>query len=225
MIEMHNITKAYGTRGKRHTVLSNVSVLFDGSDDVGILGHNGSGKSTLLRLLAGMERPDAGQVVRRARVSYPVGFAGAFHPNLSAHDNVRFLARMYRADAAGMARFVREFSEIGPYFDRPLSTYSNSMRARVTFAASIALEFDIYLVDEVTAVGDVAFKRKCLEAFSTRRRNAKVIMASQAVTTIGRICQRGMILDGGVLRLFGTMKDAMAAYEKHLLVKDVAHDA
>ena len=225
MIELHGVSKAYGTRDRRQVVLSGLSMLFDGSADIGILGHNGSGKSTLLRIIAGMERPDSGQVVRRARVSFPIGFAGAFHPNLSAHDNVRFLARLYRADIAGMVRFVREFAEIGAYFDRPLSTYSNSMRARVTFAASIALEFDVYLVDEITAVGDVAFKRKCMEAFAIRRRGAKVIMASQATTTIGRICQHGTILDGGRLRLFGSMSDAITAFENHLVVKHVALDA
>lgn len=225
MIELDWVSKAYSARGGRQVVLSDLSMVFDGTADFGILGHNGCGKSTLLRLIAGMEQPDSGRVVRRARVSFPIGFAGAFHPNLSARENTVFLARLYRADIAGMVRFVRDFAEIGGYFDRPLSTYSNSMRARVTYAASIALEFDIYVVDEVTAVGDVAFKRKCMEAFAERRRGAKVIMASQSATTIGRICQQGAILDGGRLRLFGSMSDAIAAYENYMVVKHVACDA
>lgn len=218
MIALAGVSKSYGWGRSKRVVLSDLSALFDCSADVGILGANASGKSTLLRIIAGMELPDRGRVVRRVRVSFPLSHSGAFHPNLSAADNVRFVARLYGADIRRIVRFVREFSEIGPRFEEPLSTYSNNMRARVTFAASIALDFDVYLVDEITAVGDPAFKRKCMAAFEERRKTAKVIMASQAATSIVRICQRGAVLEDGRLRVFPSMADAVAEYASALPV-------
>ncbi|WP_424136988.1 ABC transporter ATP-binding protein [Roseomonas chloroacetimidivorans] len=221
MIELHRVTKSHRSPYGRQKVLDEISAIFDCTTDVGILGGNGSGKSTLLRIIAGMDKPDTGYVRRHVRVSFPISYGGGFHPNLSAHENVRFMARLYGADEAGVARFVRDFSEIGSHFDRPITTYSNSMKARVAFALSMAIEFDVYLVDEVTAVGDVAFKRKCIQALTERRKTAKLIMVSQAVTTIGRICEQGAILEDGRLHVYGSMADAIQAYENNLMVMHV----
>ncbi len=220
MIELHRVTKAYGRGANHRIVCAGIDAVFDGRADVGILGTNGSGKSTLLRLIAGMERPDSGQVVRRARVSFPISYSGGFHPHLSARDNTRFIARMYGADTEAVIRFARDFSELGAHFDEPLCTYSNTMRSRVTFAASIAFEFDVYLVDEITSVGDVAFKRKCLAALAERRRHARIIMVSQSAHTIGRMCSVGGILDNGLLHAFPTMAEAMRVYQDNFAVTD-----
>lgn len=220
MIELHDVTKAYGFGRRRHVVYEGLSVVFDGRADVGILGTNGSGKSTLLRMLCGMEMPDSGRILRRARVSFPIGYSGAFHPNLSARDNVRFVARMFGADESETVRFVREFCEIGAHFDAPLHTYSNNMRARVVFAASIALEFDLYLIDEMTSVGDVGFKRKCLAALAERRRHARVIMASQSAATLSRMCDVGAVLEGGQIFVFASMEEAVRTYQSSIAVTD-----
>jgi capsular polysaccharide transport system ATP-binding protein len=167
-----------------------------------------------------MEVPDRGRIVRRGRVSFPIGYSGGFHPNLSARENVRFVARLYGANEPAVIDFVREFSEIGLHFDDPLYKYSNTMRSRVTFAMSIALEFDIYLIDEITSVGDVTFKRKCLAALAERRRHARIIMASQHTNTIGRMCQTGAILDGGQLYVFASMDEAARVYQNSIVVTD-----
>lgn len=216
MIELIDVSKAYGQR----VVCDRLHVAFDGSADVGILGGNGSGKSTLLRLIAGMELPDSGTIRRRARVSFPIAHGGAFHPNLTPHENVRFIARLYRADIGEVVRFVRDFAEIGGYFDRPLYTCSNAMRARVTFATSIAIEFDVYLIDEISSVGDVGFKRKCLAALAERRRHASLIMASQSAGNVGRFCQSAAILEGGQLFTFPSMKEAVRVYQDCIAVAD-----
>lgn len=220
MIELHGISKAYGMGAQRRVVCERLSAVFDGSADVGILGANGSGKSTLLRMMAGMQVPDSGHVVRRGRVSFPIAYGGAFHPNLSARENVRFVAQLYGADIADVVRFVREFCELGAQFDEPLYRLSNNLRARVTFATSIAIEFDVYLVDEVTSIGDVAFKRKCLAALNERRRHASLIMASQSAANVGRFCQVGAILDGGRLFVFQTLRDAIRVYQDCIAVTD-----
>ncbi|WP_376092751.1 ABC transporter ATP-binding protein [Roseomonas sp. CCTCC AB2023176] len=218
MIDLLHVSTGFRQDGHRVEVLSDLTARFDGSADVGILGGNGSGKSTLLRVLAGMIKPDRGVVRRSVRVSPPLSHTGGFHPNLSGRDNARFIARLHGADPAAVIRFARDFSEIGPHFDRPITTYSNSMKARVAYALSMAVPFDMLLVDEVTAVGDVSFKRKCLEAFAERRRNASVIMVSQAVTSIARICSVGAILENGRLTAFPSMTDAVRSYETNLTV-------
>lgn len=220
MIEVQGVSKAYGMGPSRRVIYDDLSVTFDGTADVGILGANASGKSTLLRMLAGMEIPDRGRIRRFGRISFPIGYSGGFHPNLSARDNVRFIARTFGADPAAMVDFVRDFSEIGGQFDEPLYRYSNTMRSRVVFAASIAIEFDIYLVDEVTSVGDAGFKRKCLAALAERRKHARIIMASQTAHTLARLCDTGVILEGGQLHAFATMSDAVRTYQSSIAVTD-----
>lgn len=220
MIELHGISKWFGSGANRRVVCDDLYAVFDGNADVGILGASGAGKSTLLRMLAGMQVPDCGTVVRNVRVSFPLGYSGGFHPNLSARDNVRFIARLYGVDAEKMIRFVRDFSEVGRAFDEPLYMCSNSMRSRVTFAASIAIECDVYLIDEITSVGDAGFKRKCLLALAERRRTASLIMASQTTHTIGRFCQTGAILDAGRLYRFDSMEEAIHVYQNTVAVTD-----
>ena len=220
MIELRNVSKAYGHGPSRHVVCDALSAVFDGSAAVGILGANGSGKSSLLRMIGGMELPDRGQVIRSCRVSFPLGYSGGFHPTLSARENVQFIARLYGADPAEITRFVRDFAEIGSHFDRPLLTYSNTMRARVTFAMSIAIEFDVYLIDEVSSVGDVGFKRKCLAALAERRRHAGLIMASQSAANVRRFCDTVVILDCGQLHAYRSADEAADAYQNRIAVTD-----
>src|SRR5690606_10462542 len=113
-----------------------------------------------------------------------------------------------------VVRFVRDFSEIGRHFDQPMVSYANSMRARVAYALCMAIDFDCYLVDEITAVGDLNFKRKCLEVFAERRKNATVIMVSSATTTVKKFCEYGAVLRRGRIQDVGSLSDAIAAYEQ-----------
>ena len=218
MIIMSDVTKSYRGRPIQDPVLSHINAVFDGSADIGILGGNGSGKSTLIRLLAGMDFPDSGAITRTPdmRVSYPLSYSGFFHPHMSGRDNVRFIARLYGADENECIRFVRDFAEIGRDFDMPLNKYSGSMKSRVAFAMSVAIQFDVYLVDEVSAVGDVGFKRRCMAAFAERRKHAKIIMVSQAVTTIRRMCTRGAVLVDGQLSWHDTIDAAINEFENQL---------
>jgi capsular polysaccharide transport system ATP-binding protein len=214
MIALDGVTKSYPTPAGRRVVLAEASATFESGHNVGILGANGAGKSTLIRLLAGSEMPDRGVVHRRARVSFPLGFGGTFHPALSGRENVEFIARIYGASRRAIISPVQEFAELDEYFEMPVSTYSAGMRARLAFATCLAIEFDVYLIDEVTEVGDERFRRRCAEAFRRRMRHSDIILATHNAHTLRQYCDRGAVLADGALRLYDDIDEALADYRR-----------
>jgi capsular polysaccharide transport system ATP-binding protein len=217
MIRLERVTKAYRAHGgARRVILDNASATFEAGHNFGVLGANGVGKSTLVRLLAGSELPDRGVVRRWARVSFPLGFGGTFHGALSGRENTAFLARIYGAGMRPTIRFVEEFAELGEYFDMPVNTYSAGMRARLAFAACLAIDFDVYLIDEVTEIGDQRFRRKCAEAFRARMARSDIILVTHNPQTIRQYCDRGAILGDGALSLYDDIGAALTRYHRML---------
>ena len=215
MITLDRVSKTYPTaRGGRRLVLDRVSAAFPDGCNFGILGSNGAGKSTLIRLLAGSEMPDRGRIRRGGRVSFPLGYGGTFHGSLSGRENVAFVSRVYGSDVRKTTDYVREFSEIGPYFDMPVNTYSAGMRARLAFGACLAIDFDIYLIDEVTEIGDDRFRRKCAAAFRERMRRSDIILVTHNSRTIRQYCDRGAVLANGELRLYDDIGEALDSYRR-----------
>lgn len=212
MIRLEHVSKAYRTRNGRRIVLDNACATFEEGHNFGILGANGAGKSTLIRLLAGSETPDRGAVRRRGRVSFPLGFGGTFHGALSGRENAAFIARVYGAPLRATIGFIEDFAELGEYFAMPVNTYSAGMRARLAFAACLAIDFDVYLIDEVTEVGDQHFRRKCAAAFRARMAQADIILVTHNPQTIRQYCDRGAILADGSLSLYD---DVGAALIRH----------
>lgn len=216
MIVIDRLTKTYWTHFRRKVVLSNVSVNLDPKASYGLLGQNGAGKSTFLKLIAGTEAPTSGRIYRSVRLSWPLGFAGGFHPHMTGRENIRFLARVYDADMAEVTEFVEDFSELGRDLDMPVKTYSSGMTSRLAFAVSMAIEFDFYLVDEITAVGDARFQLKCARAFAERRARAGLIMASHSTGTIKEYCSAGMVLQKGRLMVFEDINDAIEVHRQQM---------
>lgn len=214
MIIFENVSKAYHTRNGKKIVLDDANFDLPAGFNIGILGGNGAGKSTLLRLIAGAEPPDRGKIIRKARVSFPLGFGGTFHGHLTGRQNVAFVARVYGADPQKVLRFVSDFSELGEYIDMPVNTYSSGMAAKLAFGLSLAIDFDVYLVDEVTEVGDARFRRRCAEAFAERMKKSDIIMVSHNSQTIKAYCDRGAILQDGSLRLFESIDEAMLSHRR-----------
>ena len=194
--------------------LTNVNVTFESGYNFGVLGVNGAGKSTLLRLIAGSEIPDFGVIRRYARVSFPLGFGGTFHGALSGRENVAFIARIYGAGIRGVLEYVENFSELGEYLHMPVNTYSAGMRARLAFATCLALDFELYLVDEVTEVGDQRFRQKCAEAFRDRMQRSDIILVTHNIHTLRQYCDRGAILANGELTLFDDIGTALGRYQR-----------
>lgn len=212
MITLDNVTKYYKTAAHRRYILRNQSMHFAAGRSYGLLGVNGAGKSTTMRLIAGAELPNTGRVRRQVRVSWPLGFANGLNPLLSGKENLKFVARAYGEDFYRVLRFVTDFAEIGSYLNEPLRTYSSGMAARFAFGLSMAIEFDCYLVDEITAVGDSNFQRRCREAFRARREKSDVIMISHDMETIKDYCDIAIVLIDGHMVQFDNVEDGIATY-------------
>jgi capsular polysaccharide transport system ATP-binding protein len=220
MILLDHVCKSYRTPQGRRVVLDDVSVAIPHGRSLAVLGGNGAGKSTLIRLIAGTEPPDSGRILRGGRrLSFPLGFGGTLHPKLSGRENVVFLARLYGIDTDEAAAFVEAFAELGAYFRMPVETYSAGMRARLAFGACLAIPFDVYLIDEVTSVGDARFRDRCLAAFQARMDHADVIMVTHDFPTMRAYCDAGAVLANGRLILFDHLEDAIACH-----VASLRHD-
>ena len=210
MIVLKDLTKIYRLEGRSKTVLNKVNVTFPTGVSVGILGRNGAGKSTLLRIVGGMADPTSGQVLSDGEVSFPIGFSGSFHPDMSGAQNCRFVARIYGVDTQSLIDFVEDFAELGSHFHLPMRTYSSGMKARLAFGVSMGLKFDTYLIDEVTSVGDAAFKRKSRDVFLDRVRNAGALFVSHSMGMMREMCQAGAVLEQGRIHYYDDLEEAIA---------------
>src|SRR5271168_3509956 len=144
------------------------------------------------------------------RCAAPYGF----HPQMTGRENVHFVARVYGANIRRVVNFVEDFSEIGEYMDVAVNTYSSGMMARIAFALSMAIEFDVYLIDEITAVGDARFQVRCQEAFAARRKNAGLILVSHSMATIKQYCDYGGVIVEGQLIVFDSADKAIEMYNR-----------
>ena len=208
MIEFHNVTKTYHTRGLKRRVFSDLSFSIQPGESLAICGANGAGKSTLLRLIAGVEYPSSGEVRRSFRTSWPIGFTSCFDPGMTGADNARFIARIYEHDEEQVLAYVEDFAQLGVYMRQPVSTYSSGMTSRLAFGISLAISFDCYLVDEVAAAGDVRFRKRCEEELMARRDKGTLIMTSHDPYMLEQYCKRGAVLYSGALVFFDTVAEA-----------------
>ena len=184
MIRLRNVTKTYRMKAGRRLILDDLSVDFVPGVNVGILGRNGAGKSTLMRIIGGAITPDRGTVERTSRVSWPIGFSGCFHGSLTGRENLRFVCRIYKADIRQVTSFVEDFTELEDYLDMPVKTYSSGMAAKLAFGLSMAIGFDFYLIDELTAVGDASFRQKSQRVFLERKSTSTLLVVSHQIATI-----------------------------------------
>ena len=212
MIELRNLNKSFRLNGVTKVVARNLNFTFPTGESVALLGGNGAGKSTLLRMIAGVVEPESGEIVSTGSISWPVGFAGSFHPDLSGVQNVRFVARIYGVDTDSAVRFCREFSELGAHFNLPTRTYSSGMRSRLAFAISMAMPFDTYLIDEILAVGDASFKAKSQAILGERLKSSGAIIVSHNMRELKRLCTSGVYLSDGQAYYYPDVTQAIAHY-------------
>ena len=218
MIQVKSITKSYPLQGlSRYYVMRNLSLQLPSRTHVGIVGRNGAGKSTLLRLIGGIELPDSGSVEADGAISPPLGLTSGFAQKISGRDNARFICRISGDDpdtAAERVDFIRQFSELGSFFDLPVQTYSSGMRARLAFSISMSFDYDYYLIDELTAVGDQKFKKKAKATFNEKKGRASIIMVSHSLDTLQRDCEVGVYMKQGRAIYYDDIGAAVEAYKK-----------
>lgn len=220
MIRLENLCKSYFVRGEERVVADNITATFPSKVAVGLLGRNGAGKSTLLEMIGGTTAPSSGRVISDGTISWPVGFAGSFNPELSGAQNVRFIARVYGVDSDDLVDFVADFAEIGGQFYEPVRTYSSGMRSRLAFGLSMGVPFDTYLVDEVTGAGDARFRKKSLEYFTARMSQSGAIFVSHGMGALRNFCTAGAVLERGRLHYFPDLEEAIAFHHANLHVDE-----
>ena len=217
MIRLEHLTKIFVLDGQRKVVLQDVNLEFPSGIAVGLLGRNGAGKSTLLQMIARTMDPTAGRIVSTGTISWPVGFSGSFHPELSGIQNTRFIGRIYGADTDELVAFVEDFAGLGMHFRMPLKTYSSGMRSRLAFGVSMGIPFDTYLVDEVTSVGDASFRAKSAQVFRARMKTAGAFVVSHSMGMIRDLCDVAVVLENGQLYYYEDMEAAITHHNRNML--------
>jgi len=214
VIEFENVSKSFWTGSHRKVILNRASFRVEVGNSLGILAPNGAGKTTLINMMAGLEKPDDGQITRTSRISFPLGFMGGVVGRLSGTENARFIAKLYGIDPDYLEAFCRWLCGLGEYFDMPVGTYSAGMRARLSFALLLALDFDIYLIDEgMPATTDVEFNKKAGTILRERLENATIVVVSHQAETLEKFCRSAAVLMDGQLHMFDTLEEAKELYD------------
>jgi capsular polysaccharide transport system ATP-binding protein len=212
MLAFDRASKVYNLKGVQKVILDDLSFAFPENRNVAIMGKNGAGKSTMMRLLAGSEPPTSGHVYRSLRVSWPLGFAGGFNGSMTGIENTRFVSRIYGQDTERVIAYVKDFAELGPSLRLPIKTYSSGMKARLAFGLSMAINFQVYLIDEITAVGDETFRKKSKAVFQEKLKSSQIIMVSHSAVTIKEYCDCGLLLNNGGVTFYDDVTDLINAY-------------
>ncbi|PSK87555.1 capsular polysaccharide transport system ATP-binding protein [Limimaricola soesokkakensis] len=214
MLEFDEVSKSFWTGKRRKVILDRASFRVELGRSLGILAPNGTGKTTLINMMAGLEKPDEGRIIRSSRISFPLGFMGGVVPRHSARENARYIARLYGLDPDYVEAFCRWLCGIAEYFDRPVGTYSQGMRARFGFSLMLALEFDIYLIDEgMPQTTDAEFNRKAGEILRERLETTTVVIVSHQPQTLERFARQAAVLRHGQLHMFDSLEEARELYD------------
>lgn len=217
MIELINITKYFNTTLGRKYILKESTFSIPSGVNVGILGRNGAGKSTLMKMLGQIDFPNEGKIVSDKTFSWVMGVGGGFQNNMTGRANVKFVCRIYgksKKEIDKSIEFVKEFSELGDYFEMPIKTYSSGMKSRLTFGLSLAFDFDYLLIDETLSVGDARFRKKSKEALMKKIETCNVLLVSHDMGTLRDICDVGIVSHDAKLHYFEDINEAIKMYDR-----------
>lgn len=198
---------------EKFNAVDDVSFTVEQGESIGLMGLNGSGKSTLLKILNGVMRPDGGRVLTRGRIAGLIATGAGFHPQLSGRENLYLNAAiigMSEKEIKGKFDEIVDFAGLGKFLDTPVSHYSSGMSARLGFSVAIHVDADIFLADEVLAVGDRPFKRKCLEKLQQiRAEGTTIFYVSHATGSVRQMCDRVLVLESGKLGFDGPVDEGI----------------
>ncbi|MCR9145915.1 MAG: ATP-binding cassette domain-containing protein [Rhodobacteraceae bacterium] len=214
MLEFDNVSKSFWTGTQRKVILDQVSFRVELGRSLGILAPNGTGKTTVIKMMAGLEKPDEGEIRRGCRISFPLGFMGGVVPRVSAKENARYIAKLYGLDPDYVEAYCRYVCNLGEYFDQPLGTYSSGMKSRFTFALMLALDFDMYLIDEgMPNSTDAEFNRRAGDILKERLRTTTVVIVSHQAQVLEKFVREAAVLMNGKLYMFDTLEEAKQLYD------------
>ena len=214
MIEFDGVSKSFWTGKQRKVILDRASFRVDLGNSLGILAPNGTGKTTLINMMAGLEKPDEGRINSTSKISFTLGYMGGVVARHTATENSRHIARLYGLDPDYVEAFSRWLCGLEEYFDMPVGTYSSGMRARFSFSLMLALDFDIYLIDEgMPATTDVEFNRKAGAVLRERLENTTIVVVSHQPETLEKFCKSAAVLKNGRIHMFDTLEEARQLYE------------
>ncbi len=214
MVEFENVSKSFWTGKQRKVILDNASFRVEAGNSIGILAKNGTGKTTLINMIAGLEKPDEGEIRKHCRVSFPLGFMGGVLGKLSAMENSRYIARLYGLDPDYIETFCRWMCGLDEYFDMPVGTYSAGMRSRFSFSLMLALDFDLYLIDEgMPSTQDAEFNKRAGEIMQERLKTTTVLIVSHQAKTLEKFARSAAVLLDGQLHMFNTLEEAQRLYD------------
>lgn len=215
MIKLQNLTKYYQSNLGNQYIFKNLSFDIPTDRNIALLGANGAGKSTLFRLLAGSEYPNRGKVLTELSLSWPVALATGIHPQMTGRENTRFIGRVNGVDdLKAYEKRVEDFAELKQKFDLPVRTYSSGMRSRLAFGCSVGIDFDVYLIDEVTSVGDANFRKKAKEKLQERSESACVIMVSHQMDELRQFCDSAVVIHNGELTFYQELEQGIEKYRE-----------
>jgi ABC-2 type transport system ATP-binding protein len=215
---MSNPLRLFKPSGEQFTVLKDIDLEVQKGEFIGIMGRNGSGKSTLLKILSGIYEPSEGSVKVRGKMVPFLELGVGFNPELTGRENIylnglilglskEFLKERYEE--------IVEFSELERFMDMPLKNYSSGMQVRLAFSIAIMADADIYVLDEVLAVGDMAFQKKCFDVFRNYKQQKKtVVLVTHAPGSVRDFCDRAVFLKDGMLHDYDSIDGVIEAYER-----------
>ena len=207
-------------RKPRHTVfkaLEDISFYLGIGQSLGVIGDNGAGKSTLLKLLAGTVRPTAGAIEINGRVAALLELGAGFHPEFTGRQNIHLNASLLgipELEIREKEHEIIKFAELETFIDRPVRTYSSGMHVRLAFSIATTVEPDILIIDEALAVGDMAFKRKCVQRMNRFKEQGKTMLfCSHSMYHVQELCDKVIWLENGKIRKAGTCDEVVGMYE------------
>ncbi len=214
MLQFENVSKSFWTGTQRKVILDQASFEVRRGQNLGVLAKNGTGKTTVINMMAGLEKPDEGKIYRNCSVSFPLGFMGGLNTKHSGTENVRYIATLYSLDPDEVEAFCRWLCDIEEYFDMPIGTYSQGMRSRLALSLMLAMNFDLYLVDEgMPSTTDVGFNRRAGSVMSERFQNSTLVVVSHQTDILAKFCTTAAVLHDGKLYFFDTLEEAKELYD------------
>ncbi len=210
-----------------HKVLNGVSFNIRKGETVGLIGRNGCGKSTTLKLLTKILRPNSGEIVVKGRVSSLIELGAGFHPDMTGRENIYTNASIFglsHKEVDKRLETIIEFSELGEYIDNPVRTYSSGMYMRLGFSVAINVDADVLLIDEILAVGDVNFQKKCFDKLnSVKEEGTTIVIVSHDMDQLYRLCDRMIWLEKGDIVEDGDAKTVGEHYLQKMEEERLGH--